>query len=164
MHAELQRLATAAQLPEPDSLIRAARSYDSWLAELGVPAQDRDEAQSLIEDALRRTLADPRGRWLLAGTHPQAHSEWRLTGLHEGRVVNAVFDRMLLEASGQRWVVDFKTSRHEGGALEEFLASELTRYRPQLARYAALAAQLGPEPVRVALYFPLLGAFRELLL
>jgi hypothetical protein len=58
--------------------------------------------------------------------------------------------------------VDIKTSTHEGGALEQFLENEAQRYRPQLERYAALAAQLGGEPVRAALYFPMLGALREL--
>ena len=28
-------------------------------------------------------------------------------------------------------------------------------------RYARIAARLGPEPVRVGLYFPLMRAFRE---
>ena len=50
----------------------------------------------------------------------------------------------------------------EGGAQRDFIDSEAERYRPQLLRYAALAAELGPEPVRLALYFPLLGVFREL--
>ena len=59
-------------------------------------------------------------------------------------------------------MVDYKTGRHEGGGLESFLAEELERYRGQLSTYAALAQQLGPEPVRAALYFPLLRAFREL--
>ena len=38
----------------------------------------------------------------------------------------------------------------------------MQRYRPQLEGYAALARELGPQPVRAALYFPLLGAFRVL--
>jgi len=82
--------------------------------------------------------------------------------LHEGRVVSVIFDRMLIDAQGQRWVVDIKTSTHEGGGLEQFLENEAQRYRPQLERYAALAAQLGSEPIRAALYFPMLGALREL--
>jgi len=32
---------------------------------------------------------------------------------------------------------------------------------PPLAAYVELAQALGSEPVRAALYFPLLGAFRE---
>jgi ATP-dependent exoDNAse (exonuclease V) beta subunit len=162
VHAELHRLAAARVLPAAQDLQGRAGYYGTWLAELGVMPPERAAAQALILEALERTLADARGRWLLASSHPQAHSEWRLTGLHEGRLVNVIFDRMLLDQNRQRWVVDYKTSRHEGGAVEHFIDSEAQRYAPQLRRYAALAAQLGPEPVHVALYFPLLGVFREL--
>jgi ATP-dependent helicase/nuclease subunit A len=162
VHAELQRLAAASTLPEAPTFERKPHDYSSWLAELGVPAAQVPAAQARIREALLRTLSDPSGRWLLSNTHAQAHSEWRLTGLHEGRVVSVIFDRMLIDAQGQRWVVDIKTSTHEGGALEQFLENEAQRYRPQLERYAALAAQLGGEPVRAALYFPMLGALREL--
>ena len=61
-----------------------------------------------------------------------------------------------------RWVIDFKTSAHAGGEAEAFLARELERYRAQLESHSQLARALGPEPVRAALYLPLLGAFREL--
>jgi hypothetical protein len=58
--------------------------------------------------------------------------------------------------------VDFKTSTHEGGGLEAFLDEEAIRYTPQLKRYAQLMRQWQPgKPVRMALYFPLLGAWRE---
>jgi hypothetical protein len=82
--------------------------------------------------------------------------------VHQGRVVNVVIDRMLVDEYGQRWIVDFKTSAHQGGSQRDFIDNEVERYRAQLLRYAALAGQLGREPVRLALYFPLLGVFREL--
>jgi hypothetical protein len=58
--------------------------------------------------------------------------------------------------------VDYKTGGHAGGGLDEFVAREVERYTPQLRLYARLAARLGPEPVRTALYFPWLGVLREL--
>ena len=161
VHAELHRLATAAELPAATAP-GVLPDYGGWLAELGVAADERAGASARVQQALQRTLADPRGRWLLSGAHREARSEWRLTGLHEGRVVNIIIDRMLVDDAGQRWIVDFKTSTHEGGAEREFVDREADRYRPQLLRYAALAAQLGRQPVRLALYFPLLGVFREL--
>jgi ATP-dependent exoDNAse (exonuclease V) beta subunit len=159
VHAELHRLALAAT---GEAGPRPQAHYARWLAELGVPDSALRAAAARIEQAVLHTLADPRGRWLLTETHREARSEWRLTGLHEGRVVNVVFDRMLLDAHGLRWIVDFKTSNHQGGSLEEFLQAEVQRHGPQLRRYAALARPLGPEPLRLALYFPLLGVFREL--
>jgi ATP-dependent exoDNAse (exonuclease V) beta subunit len=165
VHAELHRLAAAAaaaDLAAAAARPSAAPDYSAWLAELGVGADERVPASERVREALRRTLADPRGRWLLSSAHAEARSEWRLTGLHEGRVVNVIIDRMLLDEHGQRWIVDFKTSTHQGGAERDFIDREADRYRPQLQRYAALASQLGAQPLRLALYFPLLGVFREL--
>jgi len=78
-----------------------------------------------------------------------------------GEVVRAVFDRCFIDETGVRWVIDYKSSQHGGGAREDFLDREVERYRPQLERYALLAQRLGPEPVRVGLYFPLMRAWRE---
>ena len=109
--------------------------------------------------ALRQTYEDARGRWLFAPDHREAATELSLTGLVEGRLVNVLIDRTFIDREGTRWVVDYKSSQHEGGALEVFLAQEQERYRPQLERYTLLARGLGPEPVRAALYFPLIGAW-----
>lgn len=159
VHAELQRLAALPDLPPvPD---RAAEGYWGWLTELGVVAAERAAAGARIHAALASTLSDSRGRWLLGGNHHAAYSEWRLTGLHAGRVVNIIIDRLLTEPDGKRWIVDYKTSSHEGGDLEAFLASEELRHRSQLQRYAALVSAVEPGVVRAALYFPLLGEFRE---
>ncbi len=159
VHAELQRLAQLASLPDVPDL--AATDYLSWLAELGVEPAERGAAAERIVAALAATLRDARGRWLLDATHAAAYSELRLSGLHEGRIVNVIVDRLLVEADGGRWIIDYKTSSHEGGDLEGFLAQEEARYRPQLQRYVQLARARSPGTVRAALYFPLLGAFRE---
>jgi len=78
-----------------------------------------------------------------------------------GQLRNVRIDRSFIDASGTRWVIDYKISSHEGADLQGFLAREVERYRPQLAAYVELARAVGDEPVRAALYFPLLGAFRE---
>jgi ATP-dependent exoDNAse (exonuclease V) beta subunit len=104
---------------------------------------------------------DPRAQWLFNEPHEQARSEWRLSGVVDGQLRNAVIDRSFV-SGGCRWVVDFKTSTHAGAGLEQFLQSEIERYRPQLTLYRQLASRAGPEPVRAALYFPWLGELREL--
>jgi ATP-dependent helicase/nuclease subunit A len=162
VHAWLARLAHAPRLPSPESLGEESAGVVAQLARLGVPVDERAGAFEIILTALRRTLADERGRWILSGAHSEAHSEWPLSGVSAGRLRNVVIDRSFIDASGTRWVIDYKTSRHEGGDLEGFLAQEMERYRPQLVDYRSLAARLGPEPVRAALYFPLIGAFTEL--
>ena len=105
---------------------------------------------------------EERVRWLLFTPHRGAASELRLTGFVDGELRNAVIDRSFIDADGTRWIVDYKTSQHAGGGLDEFIDRELARYAAQLRLYTQLARGLGPEPVRAALYFPWLGEFREL--
>ena len=160
VHGELQRLAREEAGGPPDDS-RALARYSMELAELGVPAERRPAATERVQSAVLRTLADERGRWLLDPSHREAASELALTGRLNGEVVDVVIDRTLVDGAGTRWIVDYKTSTHEGTGLDEFLDREQERYRPQLERYAALMQHLGPEPIRVGLYFPLLGAWRE---
>jgi ATP-dependent exoDNAse (exonuclease V) beta subunit len=73
-----------------------------------------------------------------------------------------VIDRTFVDADGIRWIVDYKSSAHEGGNLEGFIDNEIKRYTPQLANYRNAMQLLEPErTVRTVLYFPLLGVFRE---
>jgi ATP-dependent exoDNAse (exonuclease V) beta subunit len=168
VHAELQRYSVSAPEDVHQSAQRDARQdaqrgacdYALWLAGMGVPAAEHAAAGARIRQALQAALADERGRWLLQA-HASAASELRLSGVVNGRVEHIVVDRTFIDANGERWIVDYKTSLHEGGAREEFLASEVERYRPQLARYAALLRRYGPEPIRAALYFPLMQEWRE---
>jgi ATP-dependent exoDNAse (exonuclease V) beta subunit len=160
VHRELQRIAFGGTDGGVDD-VAARRRYDDQLAELGVPAERREAAAARVAEALERTLADERGRWLLDAGHTSAANELALTGRVGREIVSIVIDRTFVDADGTRWIVDYKTSTHEGADLEGFLASEVERYRPQLERYAALVRRLGPEPVKLGLYFPLLSAWRS---
>ena len=160
VHRELQRAARDGLQPDAaDPRVRARWGHE--LAELGVPRELRVPAIERVGNAVQRTLADQRGRWLLDATHAGSATELALTGRIGADVVRVVIDRTFVDASGMRWIIDYKTSRHEGAGLEAFLDSEQERYRPQLERYAALMRKLAPEPVRLGLYFPLLGGWRE---
>jgi hypothetical protein len=119
------------------------------------------ETASAIERAAATTLADPRGRWILA-PHDEAESECSLTGLIDGELISVQIDRTFVDELGVRWIIDFKHSTQEAsGPLENFIESEVERYREQLERYARLMAQREARPIRLALYFPLLGVWRE---
>ncbi|HSW12852.1 MAG TPA: 3'-5' exonuclease, partial [Solimonas sp.] len=141
----------AARLPALSGVI------EDMLAQEGLPAARREAASQRVLQALVATLEDPRGRWILQ-PHAQARSEWELTVLQPTGPKRLKLDRSFVDETGQRWVVDFKTSVHEGGGVEAFLANELQRYRGQLENYrAALQRLQGGVEVRVALYLPLLA-------
>jgi ATP-dependent exoDNAse (exonuclease V) beta subunit len=160
VHEALERFGGGA-LPSPHDLPAMRARLESRLQALGI---DRERARSGADRALaalQATLADPQGRWLFDPSHTEAHSELALSGVRGAQVVNIIIDRTFVTKDGTRWVVDFKSSPHEGGDLAAFLDSETERYTPQLTRYAQMARQLGPQPVRAGLYFPLLAAWRE---
>jgi ATP-dependent exoDNAse (exonuclease V) beta subunit len=114
-----------------------------------------------VLEAVQRTLRDSRGRWLLGSQHRDAHSEYAVTGVLGREIVSVIIDRTFVDEAGVRWIIDYKTSSHEGAGLDEFLDREQERYAVQLERYAALLRLLGDEEIRVGLYFPLLSAWRE---
>jgi ATP-dependent exoDNAse (exonuclease V) beta subunit len=159
VHEALERFAHG-KLPAGGELPALRPRLESRLQALGVDGPAAEAGAERALQALRAMLADERGRWLFDPGHREASSELALSGVRAGHIVNAVIDRTFV-ADGTRWVVDFKTSPHEGGDLTAFLDSEAARYEAQLRRYAHLARGLGPEPVRAGLYFPLLAAWRE---
>ena len=127
----------------------------------GVPAAELAVALERVRRALRGVLDDERARWVLAPSHPEARAELRLTAVLDGERVHVAVDRTFVAADGTRWIVDYKTSEHEGGDRERFLDREQARYRVQLERYARVLRSLDGRPVKVGLYFPLLRAWRE---
>ncbi len=161
VHAALQQFGSASELPARAAIEANRAEFTHQLHRHGVPERELQRAVRVVVDALTRTVDDRRGQWIFSRKHAEAHSELALTGIAAGRLTNVVIDRSFV-ADGTRWVIDFKTSAHEGGGLESFLEREMDRYQGQLRRYVELARALGPLPVRAALYFPLLSAFREL--
>jgi len=161
LHAFLQRVAAQGVESWNESAIRANRAaYRTMLANLGMPPTDLDETAQLVETGLIRTLRDAKGRWILE-QHAEAESEFAIAGIIDGQLHEAVIDRTFVDENGVRWIIDFKTGEHKGGDLETFLENERSRYQDQLDRYARLMMQREQRPTRLALYFPLIGAWLE---
>jgi ATP-dependent exoDNAse (exonuclease V) beta subunit len=139
---------------------RQKPAYRSALLELGVPAGELADAVERVAAALTRTLASERGRWLL-GAERLSACEYSLTGVDGGELVNVRIDRTFIDRDGTRWIIDYKSSSHEGAGLEAFLDNERERYRGQMERYRRMLATFEGRPVRLGLYFPLLNGWRE---
>ena len=138
---------------------RLSETTDRWLRELGVaPGATMERIRRRVDAALEGVLKDARGRWLLSG---EGHAELALSGVINGVVESGIMDRIRVDDDGTHWIVDYKTSTHEGGNRKGFLAAEAERYRDQLARYSALYCAYAGVDARCALYFPLLQEFVE---
>jgi ATP-dependent helicase/nuclease subunit A len=157
VHAELERLALGAG---NDPAVRPA-AWRLQLRELGLAPEQLERAVADVALVIAGLADDANARWILSDAHDEAASELRLSGIVAGQLRDIVVDRTFVDG-GARWVIDYKTGTHQGADLEGFLAAELERYRPQLELYRTVVAGLGPQPVRVALYFPLLRRLVEL--
>lgn len=161
VHRVLQQMAEEGIDNWSEQRIHAsADRYRFLLERLGVARKDMDSALARITSALSKTLNDKKGRWILQ-PHTDAQCEYRITTVQQGRLSNRIIDRTFIDDSGARWIIDYKASRHSGGGLNEFLDREKERYETQLNDYAAIMKQLDDRPIKLALYFPLLQAWRE---
>ncbi len=131
------------------------------LKQEGVPAQELNNAGEQVQVALIKLLADERGRWILSASHNDARNEYAISGLYRNQLVNAIIDRTFIDADGTRWIIDYKTSRHEGTDIEAFLDQQQQRYAGQLQKYAALLQAMDNRPIKTGLYFLLLQGWRE---
>jgi ATP-dependent helicase/nuclease subunit A len=156
VHEVLREVGRASRLPSRPEILGRRAAIGARLVRLGLPAEVRERAEDRVIDALLACADDPRARWLWAPEHRDVATPLELTGILDGRLVETSVDRAFVDESGTRWLVDFKLGSHGEGGRDEFIARELERYRPQLERAAELAAGLGPQAVRTALYFPLM--------
>jgi ATP-dependent helicase/nuclease subunit A len=153
VHAILQRIAREPAYRAHPPVIRAS------LAQLGVPSDALDETAKRVTQAIDRTLASSRGQWILA-PQQEARCEIAVSATVDGKLLSGRIDRTFIDSAGIRWIIDFKTSWHQGSQLKKFLDEQQRRYKRQMERYGSLFSNLG-APVRLGLYFPLLDEWRE---
>ncbi|HNP65776.1 MAG TPA: PD-(D/E)XK nuclease family protein, partial [Woeseiaceae bacterium] len=129
-----------------------------WLRENGLTGESANAVADRVQVAVENALGDEKGQWIVGG---EGHSELALSGIHNDELVSVVLDRVRIDDDGSHWIIDYKTSSHEGGNLQGFLQAETERYRPQLERYANIYSNWSGIEARCALYFPLLTSFVE---
>lgn len=135
-------------------------AINNALANLGLPVEEITAATDKVLIALKNTLDDKRGKWILQA-HENARNEYSLTTKTESGFRRFIIDRTFIDENGTRWIIDYKTGSHEGSDIEAFLDQEQQRYKNQLDSYAQLFSQLEDRPIQLGLYFPLLKGWRE---
>jgi hypothetical protein len=155
VHRWLQRIADDSLRGWDAARVDALKArFANELRRRGVPSDQLKGSAEVVARALKNSISDERGRWVL-GAHPESRTEYRLRAPSESGIRNYVIDRIFRD-EGHLWIVDYKTSRHEGADMEKFLDRERDRYAPQMASYGRLRLES-----RQGLYFPLLRGWRE---
>jgi ATP-dependent exoDNAse (exonuclease V) beta subunit len=162
VHRQLEYLSRPEIVTSSDvDMSRLSAISRQMLRHEGLPHELLDQALERVIASLTGMLEDERGRWILSSDHADAHSEYAISSVFDGKVYNMVIDRTFVDGQGQRWIIDYKTGSHTGGGLDEFLDREQQRYRVQLERYAEAISQQEDRTTHLALYFPLMQGWRE---
>lgn len=122
--------------------------------------EEMEFAVERIVLALTNALNDQRGQWIL-GAQQHAQNELRITSIVNNSFISSVIDRTFCDSAGIRWIIDYKTSSHEGSDMQDFLDREQIRYAHQLNHYAKLMQKMDSRTIRLGIYFPLIGGWRE---
>lgn len=163
LHAMFERIANIGiEQWKPENNTKTMRRL---LIQEGLSGEILDSSLKRCQIGLENTLKSKRGAWILSNKHQHTHCEWaisyqnasNLSGLH---LSHYIIDRSFEDEQGIRWIIDYKTASHEGGNIEHFLDEECQRHQSQLQRYALALQAMGYHNLRLALYFPMLDAWR----
>jgi ATP-dependent helicase/nuclease subunit A len=155
-HSFLQRIALEGPEHWNDARLTAARPVISAaLLRAGVGHGELEQGITRVSAALRKTLADERGRWILS-PHDQHQCEFAVSAIIDGHMQHVRVDRTFIE-NGTRWLIDYKITEQLGGDPRRFLQMQVEKYLSDMQRYVRVLRIFDPRPVRCALYLPLLG-------
>ncbi len=133
--------------------------WRSRLIGLGATEFEADGALPEVLLCIERVLTSERFHWLMSG---ECQFELPLTGCSKGVYKDSVLDLLMIEETGQAWVVDYKTSTPRAGeTLSIFITQKRAQYSVQLAHYRDLVRQLGYSDVRSAIFFVALDHWIE---
>lgn len=158
VHRWLQLIAGEHASTQSADQLELRKITSRWLQESGISQDAAKPILDRVENAVTAMLDDEKGRWILGG---EGHAELALTGVANDELVSVILDRVRIAEDDTHWIIDYKTSSHEGGNLAGFLQVEADRYKGQLARYASIYNNWSGANVKCALYFPLLQSFVE---
>lgn len=109
---------------------------------------------NMIRKVLENTTNCKKAEFIFT-EYQNSANELKLSFLKEKQLKSIIIDRTFV-FDNKRYIIDYKTSSHTGGNVDDFLNNEKRRYLPQMNLYAQVLSSLYPEPITLALYFPFL--------
>ncbi|HEY0307145.1 MAG TPA: 3'-5' exonuclease, partial [Acidobacteriaceae bacterium] len=166
VHAYLYRIAhefANATIATPFDIDHWLPGITAMLRSFGLPPADVQRRATQALAALRSTLDDAQGQWVLA-PHPQAASELAMsTWTADGALATYRMDRSfragtapLAARQNFLWIVDYKISAEDESSPPAILAAESEKHRSQLEAYARVQqpALTEADGIRLAAFYP----------
>ncbi len=130
------------------------------LRRANMPAIHIAPSAKIIFDGVKSMLTDARARWILH-PHTASAAEMPLTTMINQEPQSLIIDRTFIDEDGTRWIIDYKTTIFTANDLEIFLAHEKEKYESQLRAYEKALRNIESNPIKLALYFPFIPAWKE---
>lgn len=153
VHRMLQQIRYPGGMEYNERVLRNALSHQ------GLSGDRLKESLLLVQQALKNTVEDHRGQWILSH-HTEDRREYEITAVTPAGPRRFILDRTFVD-KGRRWIVDYKTSTHSGSDVDRFLDSEVNRYRSKMEEYARAMRATDSRPIFLGLYFPALKGWRQ---
>ena len=122
-----------------------------WARNLYVRNEQINNVMTRVKMTITNIIEDSANHEYILG---RGYSELPITGLWNDERHSIIIDKIYIDDQDQHWVIDYKTSTHEGGRLSDFVTSEIERYSDQLNKYAKIYENFSECKPKVALYFP----------
>lgn len=131
--------------------------------QLGLSDKLSQQYLEKLSSALERVFSSQTGRWLLSSEHEDSQCELALWSADKSVIKELVIDRTFIcRKDNTRWIIDYKSSEPlTDQPIEDFTHAEGESYRQQLLAYKHLFEKQ-EQPIRCALYFPLIDILYEI--
>lgn len=164
VHRYLQAFAESGLQHWPETRIHQCQSkIKNQLKTLGVSITDIDSATQRAIKILCNVINDSQAQKILSNNYSFSANEFAVTLNTASGPLHLVMDRVYQDHSGHLWIIDYKTSEPgEDQSLEDFYQQEVITYQQKMSLYKMAMERLGDQPVKMALYFPVIGGWREI--
>lgn len=137
------------------------RRWREQLRTLRVPEDRLSMGVKRLQSAVEQMQNDNHAQFIF-DRHREAHNEFAITSFVEGKLASFKIDRTFIDQHDTRWVVDYKTTTTKQADVAAFVDTQTNeRHKPQLENYGRLMSQLDSRPIKLAVYFPMLGELRS---
>lgn len=124
--------------------------------------------QQLLDMALRKTLSDTNGQWLL-GLSPSSKSSYshpcfnKRININQDNLVEEINIPLTFSSENTIWLIDFDLRNPQLNEMADQLNDVMRSYRDKLLNWTEAYSALEQKPIKAAIYFPVLARFEPCL-
>lgn len=160
-HRILQQLSLSGTMAWCDTPELIRTNYiKNLLVQAGALPEKLARGTALINQAIKNTLDDKRGKWILY-PHQENKSEYKITAVIDGEAQHLIIDRTFVDENGNRWIIDYKTTTFTATDLANFHSEEQEKYKVTMQKYAKAFSLMEERPIKMGLYFPAIPSWHE---